>query len=373
MNRQTRVRSVLFNLHLVGGLVAGVFLLISGVSGSVLAYSDEIDAFLHPSVFKVTPQAERLPLTQLAASAAAVLHPGDIIAVYVPSVRPDQSYWFSVIPSHHRLPRQVFVNQYTGEVLGNLSMLRFTTIMKGLHGVSAFSAVALMFLAPSGLYLWWPLKRIGIDASSNFRRLSFDVHNSLGFCSSLFLFGFAATGTYMMLERWTVPLTVAVTRSKPMEGTAVSQPQTGVQPISADLACSIAKNSLRGASILWVSIPREPRAVYLVKMRFPEDRSDNGGSMVLIDQFSGNTLDVVSTRNASPAQRVVNLNRALHTGAIGGGTGRLLAALASLTLPLQAITGAWLWWTKRRRRNRSRTGSEGPVVRNSGATDSVGF
>jgi uncharacterized iron-regulated membrane protein len=100
MNRHTRVRSVLFNLHLVGGLVAGVFLIISGVSGTVLAFSDEIDAFLQPSVFKVAPQAEPLPLTQLAASAAAVLHPGDIIGVYVPSVRPDRSYWFSVIPSH---------------------------------------------------------------------------------------------------------------------------------------------------------------------------------------------------------------------------------------------------------------------------------
>jgi uncharacterized iron-regulated membrane protein len=155
----------------------------------------------------------------------------------------------------------------------------------------------------------------------------------------------------MMFERWTVPITGAVTRSKPMERTVVSQPKTGVQPISADLACSTAKNALPGASILWVSIPRQPRAVYLVKMRFPEDRSDNGGSFVLIDQYSGSSLDVVSTRDASTAQRVVNLNRALHTGVIGGDTGRMLAALASLTLPLQAITGAWLWWTKRRSRN----------------------
>ena len=69
---------------------------------------------------------------------------------------------------------------------------------------------------------------------------------------------------------------------------------------------------------------------------------------------TGNPLDVVSTRSNS-AQRVVALNRALHTGAIGGGAGRLLAALASLTLPLQAITGACLWWAKRRSRSTSRT------------------
>ena len=355
MNRRTRIRSVLFNLHLVGGLAAGLFLLILGVSGAVLAFSDEIDAFLHPSVFKVAPQAQPLPLTQLAANASAVLHPGDVFKVYVPSVRPDRSYWFAAFPGHYRLPRQVFVNQYTGEVLGNLSMLRFTTMMKALHNAMAFSSIVLMFLAPSGLYLWWPLKRIGIKSCAGFRRLSFDLHNSLGFCSSLFMFGFAATGAYMVFERWTVPMTITMTQSKPVWGTVASQPKTGVQPISADLACSVAQNALPGASILWVSIPREPRAVYLVKMRFPEDHSDNGGSAVLIDQFSGNTLDVVSTRSNS-AQRVVALNRAIHTGAIGGDTGRLLAALASLTLPLQAITGGWLWWTKRRSRNGPRTG-----------------
>jgi len=351
MNRRTRIRSLLFKLHLAGGLIAGLFLLILGVSGTVLAFSDEIDAFLQPSIFKVSPQARPLPLNQLAANATAVLNPGDVIAVYVPSARPDRSYWFSVIPGHHRLPRQVFVNQYTGKVLGDLSALRFTVIMKVLHNLTAFSAIVLMFLVPSGLYLWWPLKRIGINASSNLRRLSFDLHNSLGFFSSLLLFGFAATGANMALERWTVPMTVAVTRSKPMQRSVASQPKIGVQPISADLACSIAKDALPGASILWISIPRQPRAVYLVKMRFPEDRADNGGSFVLIDQYSGNTLDVVSTRSASPAQRVVNLNRALHTGEIGGDTGRILAALASLTLPLQAITGAWLWWTKRRSRS----------------------
>ena len=256
MNRDARLRSVLFNLHLIGGLVAGLSLLISGVSGTVLAFSDEIDAFLQPSLFKVTPQAQRLPLTQLAASAAAVLHPGDIIAVYVPSVRPDRSYWFSVISSHHRLPRQVFVNQYTGKVLGNLGVVRFTVIMKALHNAMAFAAIALIFLAPSGLYLWWPLKRIGIQSSAGSRRLSFDLHNSLGFFSSLFMLGFAATGAYMAFERWTLPVTIAITQSKPLWRTVASQPKTWSQPISVDLACSIAQNALPGASILWVAIPR---------------------------------------------------------------------------------------------------------------------
>ena len=39
-------------------------------------------------------------------------------------------------PGRHRLPRQVFINQYTGKVLGNLSVVRFTVVMKALHNAS---------------------------------------------------------------------------------------------------------------------------------------------------------------------------------------------------------------------------------------------
>ena len=44
----SRVHFYLFNLHRIGGLVAGLFLLILGVSGSVMAFSGEIDSLLHP-------------------------------------------------------------------------------------------------------------------------------------------------------------------------------------------------------------------------------------------------------------------------------------------------------------------------------------
>jgi hypothetical protein len=317
-----------------------------GVSGAVLAFSDEIDAFLQPSVFKVTPQAQQLPVTQLAANAAAVLHPGDIIAVYVPSVRPDRSYWFSVIPSHHCLPRQVFVNQYTGKVLGNLSVVRFTVIMKALHNVMAFSSIVLMFLAPSGLYLWWPLKRIGIKTSAGFRRLSFDLHNSLGFFSSLFMFGFAATGAYMVFERWTVPVTIAITQSKPVWRAVASQPKTGVQTISADLACSVAQNALPGASILWVSIPRGGKvltAASLKKMTTPYKENYGCGLMIHtakghLQYEHGGGIEGFNTEMAYyPDDKLTVIVLAnLNGGAPGDIAGKLAAAVHGENVVLQS-------------------------------------
>jgi len=193
-NSGGRLHFYLFKLHRIGGVAAGLFLLILGVSGSVMAFSGEIDRLLHPSLFRVVSQGQPLPLSQLASSAASVLRARESIGTCLPSTRADASYSFIVFGGHDRIPRQIFVDQYTGRVLGSLSGLRFVTIMKTLHsiaGVVGCSSLILAFLALSGLYLWWPRKRLKISLSGNVQRLSFDLHNTIGLFSSLFLLLFS--------------------------------------------------------------------------------------------------------------------------------------------------------------------------------------
>ena len=337
----------MFYLHLVGGLVSGVLLLILGITGSALAFSGEIARLLHPSLFRVVSQGQPLPLSQLASNAASVLHPRESIGTCMPSTRPDASYSFIVFGGHYHIPRQIFVDQYTGRVLGDLSAVRFTQIVKAMHsiaGVMGFSSVILVFLVLSGLYLWWPLKRIKIGLSGNVQRLSFDLHNTIGLFASLFLFLFAITGTYMAFPS----LPYVITHSKPVTPPTFSMPQAGVQPVSLDVVAAAVKDTLPGATVLWIVIPRQPREAYFVKMRFPEDRSDNGSSAVWIDQFSGKPLQVASSRTARLGSRIENLNRILHTGAVFGVGGKALAAWLSLMLSLQSATGVLIWWSKRR-------------------------
>ena len=345
-NSGSPVHFYLFKLHRIGGVVAGLLLLILGVSGSVMAFSGKIDCLLHPSLFKVVPEGQPLALSQLASSAESMLHAGESIGTYLPSTRADASDSFVVFAAHHRIPRQVFVDQYTGRVLGSLSTVRFTTIMKELHsiaGVVGCSSIILVFMVLSGLYLWWPRKQIKIGLSGNVQRLSFDLHNSVGLFASLFLFLFAVTGIYMALG----PPAYAIT-SQPETQPASSMPQVGLKPVSLDLVATAAKDALPGSTVLWIVIPRQPSEAYFVKMRFPEDRSDNGSSAVWIDQFSGKVLTVANSRAVPLKNKIQTLSRAIHTGAVFGERGRAFAAFMSLILVLQTLTGLLLWWNRRR-------------------------
>jgi len=53
--------------------------------------------------------------------------------------------------------------------------------------VVSCAAIVLVFLVFSGIYLWWPLKRVTVNFRASLRRISFDLHNVAGLYSAVFL------------------------------------------------------------------------------------------------------------------------------------------------------------------------------------------
>jgi uncharacterized iron-regulated membrane protein len=338
----------LIKLHLVVGLVAGLFLVILGATGALIAFEPEIEHGFYPTLYDVEVRGQPLPLTTLDANVASALKPNERIGVCLFPASERLSYAFTIFRPEG-LPRQIFVNQYTGQVLGTLSVVRFTVIVRQLHVVAGLwgcSALFLMFLVITGLYLWWPLKRIGITPKATGRRLYFDLHSSVGFLSSLFLLLFAATGTYMAFY----PAISSMAHSRLEEGVirrSSSADQDSTRPISVDDAVSLARHFLPGATPIWVVLPERSDSPYMVKMRFPEDRSFNGSSAVWLDRFSGRSTQIWNSRTDSLGGKLNRLSREVHTGDALGYSGKLIACFMSLTLIMQTITGICMWWKTR--------------------------
>jgi uncharacterized iron-regulated membrane protein len=81
-------RTLVLSVHRIGGLVAGVLLLVLATTGSIMAFESEIDGFFHPSLFNVVPHGEALPLTAIIPSVTAVLRPQEHIQICVTSSKP---------------------------------------------------------------------------------------------------------------------------------------------------------------------------------------------------------------------------------------------------------------------------------------------
>jgi uncharacterized iron-regulated membrane protein len=251
----------------------------------------------------------------------------------------------------------VYIDPYTGHVQGTRGNKYFTQQVHQLHirlwmgdtgsYILGVAGIVLVFLTATGIYLWWPLKRVTVAAGKSWRRFNFDLHYAVGFYSSLFLLILSLTGVVVAFGDYVVPALYSITHSEPAELDTDSTPVEGAKPVSADQALAVGLATIPGTSLVSLVPPKGAEGSWRVGLHFPEDRTPGGRTQVYVDQYSAKALAVQSSRTAPAGTRLVNLNRALHTGDIGGLPTKVLACLASLAVVVQAFSGVVMWWKRR--------------------------
>lgn len=166
-----KFRKVLFWLHLVAGVVAGVVIGVMSFTGAALAFEKEIIAWVESDLRHVArPPADTKPL------------PLDDLLAKVKEAQPEVRYasltvfadpTLAVLFSAGRT-NSAYVNRYTGGVSpsGSPQVRRFLLAMNDWHrwlgrdgdgravgkAITGACNAAFLVLAVTGLYLWWPRK-----------------------------------------------------------------------------------------------------------------------------------------------------------------------------------------------------------------------
>ncbi|GAB4210084.1 MAG: PepSY domain-containing protein [Tibeticola sp.] len=167
-------------MHFWAGLIGAPIVLFAAITGLVYVFTPQIESQLYGSLDRVQVGQRLVSLDTQIAAAQAVVNDRTLRFV-VPPHRPEDStqvYFNAAHRDHdaraggqhnHGLPAGhiVYVNPYTGEVLGQLPELqRFKTWAKKLHSsalqgdgwrwVIELGASWMLVLYVSGLVLWWP-------------------------------------------------------------------------------------------------------------------------------------------------------------------------------------------------------------------------
>ena len=352
-------RDLLLKLHLILGATAAIFLVILGLTGAIIAYENEIDHWLDPGLFYVHPTAQALPESDLI-KAAELVGPARVLSVHIFR----EANLVHMMQTSDRAT--VFVNQYSGAILGRRTRpstgQRVIGYIHQLHThlvpdprqarraadigerVVEAAGLVLCVLVPTGLILWWRVKRAGVKWSAQWFRICFDSHVVLGVYAALFLFIAAATGVMVAQENWIYSIlhSPGVSRFPQMQ----SAPSGGAAPITADQAGQIARDALPGTTITDFMLPNGPKGFFAVILRVPEETSEAAHSYVFVDQFTGRVLHISNFLKNSPGYRAVRFNRSIHTGDVLGTAGHLIMSLSSLALVVMAITGVVIWLKK---------------------------
>jgi uncharacterized iron-regulated membrane protein len=351
---EASLRTLVRTAHLWIALVAAVFVVMLGVTGSIMAFEPELDHLLHRRLWHVDPQPPALTLADIAASLNRT-YSGKPISRFELSTVPDLSYRVAVDG------QVLHVNQYTGEVIGpatpqpdtlakihqlHLRLLWMSHPDAG-KAVVSWMCTGMIVLLATGFYLWWPLKRFTVAWHASPRRRWLDIHAATG----IFVFGFllllGLTGIVIGFDDVTEPMWYRMTESAPSRMPAHPITPQSAPRITPDRALEIARAAVPGATPFNITVPK-PDGTYSVRMRFPEDLTPGGRSRAEIDQYTGEVVFAEGSRTAPAGTRIVNLNRAIHTGDIYGLPTKALMSLASALTMVMATSGLITWWQRRR-------------------------
>jgi len=356
------MRKLVLQAHLWLGVAAGLFLAVLGLTGSVMAFEGDIDHWLHPGRWYAaggTPLAESALIAAVEEKAA----PARAGAVEIPrQANLAQRMGLSDGTS-------VTVNPYTGEILSRLRRpTRTDRILGDIHqihlrlatngragwapagkAVVSYAGLVLCLLAPTGLVLWLRTKRASVkwQEASWFRRC-FDLHLTIGIWAGFFLFVAGFTGILIGFESGEKAI-YGLTHSQPPRfgRRAQSAPApAGARPIGVDRAIEIARGALPAGAVDTILLPGNPRGVYDVVVRVPEETSGSPHSDAVIDQYTGEVIQLRNFLTDSQGYRWIRFNRSIHTGDAGGLAGHIVMSLSSLLLAAMVVTGFVIWLKK---------------------------
>ncbi|HZS46437.1 MAG TPA: PepSY-associated TM helix domain-containing protein [Blastocatellia bacterium] len=361
-----KIRKALLTAHLIAGLVSAVFLIISGVTGSVMVFEEPLDRALNAKLSYVNPENHRLSLNELK-TRLETAHPGYRLALITMQDVNNLSWPASLVNTEQKQQMDIAVNPYNGQIIGSLDQSNsligevhqfHIRLLAGKAGqtVMFIAAILLLLLAISGLILWWPRKIFKINLRSSGKRFTFDLHNAVGIYSSLFLLVFSITAIVIHFDNeladWIdhISGTTAKTPERP------EPPKPDALQMSPDQLVAIAEQAVPGAHVRTIQLPGDPKRSAVFAMRFPEDLTPGGRTRVMLDSYTGKVLFVQDSRMGPLGFRMIKVwNRAIHTGDVLGWPSKLLVSFFSLMLPVMAITGPLIWWGRRKKESQPKT------------------
>ncbi|MBC8033412.1 MAG: PepSY domain-containing protein [Chitinophagaceae bacterium] len=411
-----KIRNTFIDIHLWLGIGSGIILFLVCLSGTIYAFSTEIQEMMAPQRYtvKAAPGAVRLPADSIVAKVSQQVK-GKILFISIPADKA-RTCQVSILESKKeggramkeaaiagkqkggkespekgregKAPRGTvyFIDPYTGMIKDKADNgSPFFLAMFRLHRwllldqeigrpIVGCATLIFVFIIITGLVIWIPQRvrswkqGLKIKFSGNWKRINHDLHNSLGFYSSFLLLIMALTGLTWSFPWYKDGVNKLLGAYKPGNARG-EKPLKSVIPV--------------GDSIF--HFPMQPLSTYLQRadrvlsyegnymLTYPADSAATvsltkthvgffapvAGDKMQFDQYSGKVLKTEIFRDKPLGQRISGSFRALHVGNVYGMFTKILYFIACLIATSLPVTGTLIWINKLKIKRRKKVG---PIV-----------
>jgi uncharacterized iron-regulated membrane protein len=353
-------RNMMIAIHGWVGLIAGLLIVIMGLTGSAIVFHPEIDRSLNPHLMQVQPQGERVAIATFLESIQSAVPGSRLELMQIPQT-PDETYKL-MLKSKDNVWHEVFIHPYTGAVLGTRQREHtFIGFLYAIHHdllagkiglyLVTLSGIVLMLQAITGLILWTGWRKLAsglrIRWGSPLRLLSFDLHNVSGLFFNLFLLLIGATGVVIAIAH--IVLTPAITELPPP-----------FQPtIALGELLNKANTAMPDGVTTALSFPDAQTLV--VTKKLPQDHPRFYFSSVRLNSRTGEVLAANKVAKVEPVWKFLITTTDLHFGVFGGLPTRILYVFVGFIPLILFVTG--LLMRRRKRTSTNQTQELYPVER----------
>jgi uncharacterized iron-regulated membrane protein len=369
-------RRLVNDIHLWMGIGSGLILFVVCLSGTLYAFRAEVERLLEPDKYRVevAENAGRMSTEDLFAQISRQTG-GMITSVSIPSA-PNEAYKVRIKKNEEeRRGSTYYVNPYTAEIIGGSdgpASAFFSTVFR-LHRwllmeratgriIVGTATVIFVFIIISGYLLWIPRKlkllrqSLTIKTTGNWKRVNYDLHNSLGFYAGIFLLVMALSGLCWSFEWYRDALGgVLGTKVFGSRGQAevVSKVDENAFPLSVEEVLLKSNEQLPYPGDYVVYLPDTADAPVTVrKYRSASFAGLTAYDLLKLDQYSGEVLhqDIYAERPLN--EKISTMIKPIHTGEIFGTFSKIIYFMASLIGTSLPVTGVMIWVNKLKKKRR---------------------
>jgi uncharacterized iron-regulated membrane protein len=354
--RKLWLRRALFQVHLWLGVLLSLYVLVIGLSGSILVFQDEIRQASLPAV--TFDQAHLAPVDSVIAQAQKA-HPGQHIT-YIAQPQPSNPWWTIYVQNAQGKSDLIYANPATG-IPYTRHRRPFIDFVLDLHIfllagpkgfiVNCVAGIALLILTLTGVVLWWPGVRLWtrgffLTLHHRWKRINYDAHNAIGIWTLLIVSWWGFTAVYFLIPD---KVAAVVNVVSPLVGMKEPKlPETTPTSSVASLAEILANaRTLSPGPLEGFSLPPKPgdNITVYIDRRQPGDFSHR--DILTFDGHSGKLLTLWHYgENHSLGDWFLWMMYPLHFGTLWGMTIKVLWALLGLSLPVLSVTGLLMYWNR---------------------------
>ncbi|MDM1367193.1 PepSY-associated TM helix domain-containing protein [Myroides marinus] len=385
-------KKYMLKTHLWLGLLSGIIVLIVSLSGAFFVFNEDISAYLRKDMMfhGETDIANKkpIPLKELKDLVNAQITNEEVTAeeVTIP-LDPSRSYQFGLFKADadgwnyfdtYLIFKTVYVNQYTGKVIAvddilespfffSMILHRSLLLKSSVGGtVVGVSTIIFVVMLVTGIILWWPKNKnmrkqrfwFRWKKVKGWRRKNYDVHNILGFYSSILALIVAVTGimySFRITMSWIYFLINGFSMHAPdYSHFKTIAPESMETPTTVDRIADKVREHYPNAFSFGIDLEDHENADHhhdnmTIRIKDHEFKY-NDSHIMIFDEHSGELLFNRPHNERLLADRATGATYDLHVGAFFGMPGKIIAFILSLICASLPITGFIIYWGRRNKK-----------------------